>query len=141
MVQKSRSINLFWHVLVLICLLFCALVVSLWTEAPFEIFLKTSLPYQGSGGFFDLDISSALLGIILSWVFLSSIILATLGGKLDHIFSGILLLFSFFLFSQSGNPSSSVYLSLIIIAILGNIIGFGLKFARQGFFKNSWIGR
>lgn len=128
MVQSTKYIKYF---LFRFFLLLSALIISIWLADPFEIFLKTTLDYKGSGGFFGFDISSAILAVIMSWLFLGSILLSYLGRKADYVLSGILFLFSLFLFSRSGEISQQIYMSLIPLSLLGNAIGYGLKLLRQ----------
>jgi hypothetical protein len=64
-----------------------------------------------------------------------SIILGTIGKKIDYVFILSLFILSSLEYFSAENMTMLVYLGLVVATILGNVIGFGLKILRKRIWK------
>ena len=142
MVQKSSAKSVGLGILLRILFLVLALGIGVFFF-PFTIhdFVVNTLGYQKPSGFFGYSFADWEIAWLLCSVLWAGIIFGTLGKKVDYIFFSVIFFFTLWDYSYPPAVPFKVYLGLMGGAAIGNVIGFGLKLARQRFFKDSWIGR
>lgn len=81
---------------------------------------------MGSGADWDL-------AWVLTNVFLCGVIFGTIGKKTDYVFIAAAIAIAIWEFTGTENVTPSLYLTLLATIVASNLIGFGLKLARQKF--------
>lgn len=127
--------KILWSIVWRILLLIPIAVGSLFLQDPFYSFLINTLHYQEPPGFFGFNPYFLGPGWVLSWTFWSGITYQIIGRKIDIYFIVGIFIFSIWNLYITQNVTSNIHIALIGVALLGNIIGFGLKLLRQRFFR------
>jgi hypothetical protein len=116
-------------------LLFAILILSALTSTIAHDVILNIFGYQIPSDFSDTgswaDWSLAFVTTSLFW---SGIIFGTFGEKIDYVFVALTILFAAWEYIYSSNITPQMYLGLIGVAVIGNLIGFCLKLARQKWF-------
>ncbi len=97
--------------------------------------LEKHLGYESpAGSFWGGDLTDNFVSLYLALIFFGSIIFGTLGKWWDFAF--IILFISLGIWEYQGisTTTSSMFVGLAVAALLGNVIGFGLKLLRQKHF-------
>ena len=135
MVSGTRAIKIFGALFLRILLLIGVLTVGLLTAVPFHEFNENVLGYSRPSGFFGFTLADWELAWLLSSVFWSGIVFGMLSKKIDYAFIIIIFLFVLWDYSYPPAVSTSMYTGLFGVALLGNVLGYMLKLARQ-----RWMG-
>jgi hypothetical protein len=133
---QSTLVKSILGVIVRVFLLAGILIFGFLLSNPFYFFLVKTLGYHEScGGFFELcGFETEALSLVISYIFWVTFVFGILGKKMDYIFSTILFLLAFLLFTQEKNITPQMYIGLIGVALLGNALGYILKIGRENWF-------
>lgn len=133
MVQKSSSVSIILQILLRVILFIIVLGLSLFTPFQVHDLIVNNLGYVKPSGFFGFTLADWEIAHILFATFLVGITFGTLGKKIDYAMILILFCLASFDYYSVENMTSRVYSGLLGAALLGNLIGFLLKLARQKF--------
>lgn len=128
---KSTTETLILRVFVLVVLF----IINFWIGEPFYQLVVDRLDYHEPGTLFIsfYGFSGVILGWLMSYTFWCGVVLGTLGKKIDYVLSTAVFLFAFWVYLTTTNVTPEIYLSLLGVAIVGNLIGYALKVARMHF--------
>lgn len=123
-------------IIIRVLLFIFVFLIGIFTAGYFELFNRLVLDYR----FSDLleSYGAILNGLVLSWVFWSSITFGCLGKKFDYYLIVILFLSAGTVYWGSG---PKMYLGLIGIVLISNTIGYLLKLARMRWIEQKNPGR
>lgn len=111
-----------------------AFFIGIFTSSPFYNLIQR-FSYQSPGSFFDFSLGGWEIAWVLSWVLWASVLFGIFGKKIDYIFLFFLLLFALWDFSSPTYVPQAIYIILGGVALVGSIIGFGLKLLRLRFWR------
>lgn len=118
----------FWRLTFIII----AIVISIFFfPITFQSLLTETLGYQTPSGFFGFTFTESILSLVMVSMLWISIILGSIGKKIDYIIIFILFILSSLEYFSAENMTPLVYSGLVVATILGNVIGFGLKILRK----------
>lgn len=137
MVQKSLATSIILETVLRVLLLIICIAIGIYFfPVTIHNFVVNTLGYQKPAGFFGFTFADWEVSWLISSSLFSGIIFGALGKKIDYIFIVILFFLSSLDFLFTENITFVVYLGLSGSAILGNVIGYGLKLARKKFWGN-----
>ena len=112
-------------------LLILVFTVALFTSDPAHQFLTKYLQYQLPSGFFGLTLADWTLAWTLTSLFWGGVVFGALGKKVDFVFFFLIVLFALWEYTGTENVTSQMYLGLVVVAVVGNAIGYLLKLGRE----------
>jgi hypothetical protein len=128
--------KIFLAILLRLVLVIIAIVISIFFfPLTFQGLLIETLKYQTPSGFFGFTLTESILSLFMVSMLWISIILGTIGKKIDYVFILSLFILSSLEYFSAENMTMLVYLGLVVATILGNVIGFGLKILRKRIWK------
>lgn len=95
--------------------------------------LENYLGYKTPSGFFGFTFADAFVALDLGLLFWGSLIFGILGKKIDYLIVFLLLLSALWEYFGTETITTNMYIGLVIALLVGSVIGFVLKLARQKF--------
>jgi hypothetical protein len=133
MATKSRAAVIVWGILLRIILLCVVIALAAYSAHFFLDILENYLGYKTPSGFFGFTFADAFVALDLGLLFWGSLIFGILGKKIDYLIVFLLLLSALWEYFGTETITTNMYIGLVIALLVGSVIGFVLKLARQKF--------